>query len=150
MYSGVLTKRCKRSFVGSKRVKPQDIQDTRERTAMRVFATHKQAFRLSRGKLALSKIGHIKIKLYREIVGTIKTATIKREGEHWYVTLVCEVEQVKRTPYTDDAVGIDLGVSKLATLSTGDVIENPKHYRKCGEEACQSTTSVIQKETRFQ
>jgi putative transposase len=35
-----------------------------------------------------------------------------------------------RTPYTDEAVGIDLGVCKLATLSTGDVIENPRYYRK--------------------
>ncbi|GHO48973.1 transposase [Ktedonospora formicarum] len=38
-----------------------------------------------------------------------------------------------RTPYTDEAVGIDLGVSKRATLSTGDVIENPKQYRKAGK-----------------
>jgi putative transposase len=81
-------------------------------------------------RLCLSKIGSIKIKLHREITGKIKTCTIKREGEHWYVTLACEVEQVKRLPYTDEAIGVDLGVTKLATLSTGDVIENPKHYRK--------------------
>lgn len=81
------------------------------------------------GKLFLSKIGHIKIKLHRPIQGIIKTCTIKREGDCWYVCLACEVEAMPRTPYTDEAVGIDLGVSKLATLSTGDVIENPKHYR---------------------
>ncbi|WP_201390269.1 RNA-guided endonuclease TnpB family protein [Ktedonobacter sp. SOSP1-52] len=82
------------------------------------------------GKLFLSKIGHIKIKLHRKVLGTIKTCIIKREGECWYVCLSCEVEACSRTPYIDEAVGIDLGVSKLATLSTGDVIENPHYYRK--------------------
>jgi putative transposase len=93
--------------------------------------TYPQAgYSLEGNKLVLSKIGHIKIKMHRELQGTIKTCTIKREGEHWYVCLACEVEAIPHKPYTDECVGIDLGVSKLATLSTGDVIENPKHYRK--------------------
>jgi putative transposase len=87
-------------------------------------------WKLEGKKLKLTNIGTIKVRLHREVQGKIKTCTIKREGEHWYVVFACEVEQVKRTPYTDEIIGIDLGVSKLATLSTGDVIENPKHYRK--------------------
>jgi transposase len=88
--------------------------------------TYPQAgFAIEGRKLVLSKIGAVKIKLHRQIQGTIKTCTLKREGDHWYACLACEVESVKRTPYTDEIVGIDLGVSKLATLSTGDVIENP-------------------------
>ncbi len=39
-------------------------------------------------RLRLSKIGHIKIKLHREITGTIKTCTIYREGDQWYA--VCQ------------------------------------------------------------
>ncbi|HEX4205316.1 MAG TPA: transposase [Ktedonobacteraceae bacterium] len=81
-------------------------------------------------RITLSKIGSVKIKLHRLVQGKVKTCTIKREGEHWYVCLSCEVEACPRLPYIDDVIGIDLGVSKLATLSTGDVIENPRHYRK--------------------
>jgi putative transposase len=84
-------------------------------------------------KLVLSKIGHIAIKLHRPIQGAIKTCTIKREGNKWFVCFSCEGVSVDRTPYTDLLVGVDMGVSKLATLSTGDVIENPKHYR-CAEQ----------------
>jgi putative transposase len=87
-------------------------------------------WKIEGNRLHLSKIGTAKINLHREIQGKIKTCTIRREGKHWSVCLACEVEQVKRTPYTDETVGIDLGVSKLATLSTGDVIENPRHSRK--------------------
>lgn len=93
--------------------------------------TYPQAgFAIDGRKLVLSKIGAVKIKLHRAIQGTMKTCTIKREGDHWYACLACEVESIKRTPYTDEIVGIDVGVSKLATLSTGDAIENPRHYRK--------------------
>jgi putative transposase len=81
-------------------------------------------------RLCLSKIGSIKVKLHREVQGTIKTCTIKREGEHWYVCFACEVEACPKLSYTDEVVGIDLGVSKLATLSTGDTIEHPRYYRQ--------------------
>lgn len=91
---------------------------------------HQRGPSIENNKILLPKIGHIKVKWHCSVQGNIKTCTIKREGNHWYVCLVCEAEAVPRTPYIDEAVGIDLGVSKLATFSTGDVIENPKHYRK--------------------
>jgi putative transposase len=87
-------------------------------------------WKLEGNKLHLTKFGAFKIKLHREIQGKIKSCTIKREGKHWYVAFVCEMEQCQQSPYTDDIIGIDLGVLHLATLSTGDVIENPRHYRR--------------------
>lgn len=80
-------------------------------------------------RLCLSKIGSIKIKLHREVKGTIKTCTLKHEGEYWYVVLVCEVQQ-EPLHVSDEAVGIDLGLLHFATLSTGETIENPRHFRK--------------------
>ena len=79
--------------------------------------------------VCLSKIGSIKIKLHREIKGTVKTCTIKREGEQWYVVFICEVEP-ELLEASDDAVGIDLGLLHFATLSTGETIENPRYYRR--------------------
>jgi putative transposase len=96
------------------------------------FCYPQAGFSLEGSKLVLSKIGHVKIKLHRPVQGTIKTCTIKREGDCWYVALSCEIEatQEKRTPYTDQAVGIDLGIYHFAALSSGDIIDNPRHYRK--------------------
>jgi putative transposase len=96
------------------------------------FCYPQAGFSLEGNRLALSKIGHVKIKLHRPIQGTIKTCTVKREGDYWYVTVSCEIEatQEKHTPYTDQAVGIDLGLYHFAALSTGDIIDNPRHYRK--------------------
>lgn len=94
------------------------------------FTYPQVGFSIEQDKLVLSKIGPLKIKVHRKIEGTIKTCTIKREGKHWYVTLSCEGEQQITSPYTDDAVGIDLGLHHFAALSTGDIIDNPRYYRQ--------------------
>ena len=80
-------------------------------------------------RVCLSKIGSIKVKLHRAIKGTIKTCTIKREGDVWYVVLTCEVEP-ERLPENAEAVGIDLGLLHFATLSDGSTIENPRFLRQ--------------------
>jgi putative transposase len=80
-------------------------------------------------RVCLSKIGAIKIKLHREIKGTVKTCTIKREGDCWYVVFACEVEH-EPLEANNEAIGIDLGLLHFATLSDGSVIENPRYYRR--------------------
>jgi len=80
-------------------------------------------------RLTLAKIGSIKVKFHREIKGTIKTCTIKREDDAWYVVFACEVEH-EALPESHKAVGIDLGLLHFAILSTGETIENPRYYRK--------------------
>jgi putative transposase len=80
--------------------------------------------------LHLSKIGSLKVKLHREIQGKIKTATIKREVDQWYVCFSCEVEEPEKLSVSSEDVGIDLDVSHLATLSTGEMIEHPRYYRQ--------------------
>lgn len=82
------------------------------------------------GKLTLSKFGTVNIRLHRPIEGKIKTTTIKREGKQWYVCFACEVEQKAVYHPSEEAVGIDLGLLHFATFSTGETIENPRHYRR--------------------
>ena len=86
-------------------------------------------FHLTEQGLKLSKIGTVKIKLHRAIQGGIKTCTIKREIDKWYACFSVEYEPVK-IPVPAEAIGIDVGITSFATLSSGEVIENPKHLRK--------------------
>jgi putative transposase len=80
-------------------------------------------------RVCLSKIGSIKVKMHREMTGTIKTCTVKREGTHWYVVFTCEVEHELVYHPSEEAVGIDLGLLHFATLSDGSTIANPRHLR---------------------
>jgi putative transposase len=83
-----------------------------------------------RVNLKLSSIGTVKLHLHRDMEGTIKTLTIKREGEHWYACFTCEIEKPEALPVSYEDVGIDLGVTHFAALSNGEFIESPRHYRK--------------------
>ena len=91
-------------------------------------------------RVYLSKVGSVRVKLHRSMEGIIKTATVKREGEQWYIVFSCEIEHPgTHLPYTDDAIGIDLGLLHFATLSTGDTIENPRYYRRSEPQVYQSS-----------
>ena len=86
-------------------------------------------------RVCLSKIGTIKVKFPTKKKanppqGTMKTCTVKREGEHWSVVFTCEVEQELVYHSSHESVGIDLGLLHFGTLSDGSTIENPRHLRR--------------------
>jgi putative transposase len=95
-------------------------------------------------RVHLSKIGSIKVKLHREIKGTIKTCTIKREGDCWYVVFACEGED-EPLERNEDAVGIDLGLLHFATLSDGSTIENPRYLRKAEKKLARLQQALARK-----
>jgi putative transposase len=81
-------------------------------------------------RVCLSKIGSIKVKMHRPIQGTIKTLTIKREGDQWYAVFSCDVPTPEPLPVVESEIGIDLGVTHFAALSDETFIESPRLYRK--------------------
>jgi putative transposase len=81
-------------------------------------------------RVCLSKIGSIKVKLHRPLIGKIKTCTVKYEAGQWYVIFSCEVEQPEPLPESESEVGIDLGVTHFAALSDGTFIESPRFIRR--------------------
>jgi putative transposase len=74
----------------------------------------------------LPKLGNIRYCKSREVTGTIKSATVSREGNHWFISILSEQPE-NLTPHpSNSAVGIDVGVTHFATLSTGEHIDLPK------------------------
>ena len=85
---------------------------------------------LNEGKLILSKIGGLKIILHREIEGKIKTCTIKRDVDQWYVSFSCEIDIPIIPIEVKTKTGIDVGLKPLVTFSNGEQIQPPKFLRK--------------------
>ena len=82
------------------------------------------------GRVFLSKIGHVKAVIHRPLDGTVKTCCVRRTGAgKWFVAFSCEVE-ARPLPATETAVGIDVGLEKFATFSTGEQIANPRFFRR--------------------
>jgi putative transposase len=100
-----------------------------------------------RGKavLYLTKIGDAPVTLHRPLEGSIKTVTIKREVDQWFVVFSCEVVESEKLPVSYEDVGIDLGVTHLATLSNGEFIEHPRHFRKTEKQLAQRQQRVEHK-----
>lgn len=74
-------------------------------------------------------IGSVKVKLHRPLEGRLKTATLKREGDHWYIVFVCEVEP-QPLPENQKAIGIDLGTNpNFLITSEGEMVEAPRYYQ---------------------
>ena len=101
-------------------------------------------FTITTQGLKLSKIGVIKIKLHRQIVGNIKTCSIKKDGDKWFACFSVEYEPAKKS-VSGKYVGIDVGIKSFATLSNGDVIENPKYFRKSEKRLVKKQRSLSRK-----
>jgi putative transposase len=94
------------------------------------FTYPQSGFSLEERHVTLAKIGTVKVKVHRKVEGTIKTCTIKHESGQWSVIFSCECEQPEPLPISYEDVGVDLGITHFAALSTGAFIESPRHYRK--------------------
>lgn len=86
-----------------------------------------------RGNLYVSKIGEIKGKFHREIQGTPKTATLRRQSGKWFVCIACEALPASLPPCAD-AIGLDAGLNSFLALSNGEFVKNPRFFRR-GEKA---------------
>ena len=95
------------------------------------FTFPQSGFKLVSGKLRLSKIGDVKIKLHRPIEGEIKRLTIHRASTgKWFACFSVEVDHPPKTPWKDGLmVGIDVGLERFASLSNGEKIDNPRFFR---------------------
>ncbi len=55
------------------------------------------------------------------------TVTVSRDAaDRWFVSILVEISVEQYVP-TDTAIGVDAGITSLATLSTGEKITNPKN-----------------------
>jgi putative transposase len=88
--------------------------------------------RLDGDRLILSKVGAVHVVLHRPIEGTIKTVTVRRSSTgKWFASFSFERPDVPADlPPEPNVVGVDVGLEKFATLSTGEQIANPRFFRK--------------------
>lgn len=76
--------------------------------------------------LTVAKLGRLDVRWSRPFTSTPTTVTItKHRDGRYFVTLVLD-EPIQSLPKTSDSIGVDMGINRLATLSNGEHIVNPK------------------------
>ena len=93
------------------------------------------------------KIGQVKLIQHRLIPNgfTIKTATISRKSDGYYVTLSLEDKSIPILtpdikPSLENTLGIDMGLKDFLVTSKGESVDIPQYYRKS-----QKRLKVLQK-----
>jgi len=93
------------------------------------FTFAQSGFSISENRLTLSRIGKVKIKLHRAIIGKVKTLTISRDScGTWFACFSVETAKEILEP-TNKSVGIDVGLKTFAVLSDGVEITNPRFLK---------------------
>jgi len=112
---------------------------------------------LEGNKINLPKIGKVKLIQHRRLPDgfQIKTATISRKADGYYVTLSLEDKSVPRfncdvKPTTENTLGIDMGLKDFLVTSDGESVPTPQYYRKSHASIKNSTERFISKEKRQQ
>ncbi len=113
---------------------------------LRQYETHRDVWLDEDGKHlhVPAKLGRLlKIKLHRPLIGTPVTAhLVLRADGYWYALIVCETAPqdafAEAHPAQVDtqvgcehpAIGLDVGLKMFLADSVGDMVENPRHYRR--------------------
>lgn len=85
----------------------------------------RQGFKVNKHSVYLSKIGNLKILWSQELPTEPSSVTvIKDSANRYFLSFVCEVNH-PQLPDNGKSVGIDLGITDFATLSTGEKIKAP-------------------------
>jgi putative transposase len=94
-----------------------------------------QGFKIEQeaNRIFLPKIGWVRYRNSRKVIGTPKNVTVSRKGKHWYVSIQVEYEANIIEHKSTSAIGIDMGVKRFATLSDGSFIEPLNPLKKSAE-----------------
>jgi len=84
----------------------------------------------SNNRIFLPKLGWIRYRNSRDILGQAKNITVSANGRKWFVSIQTEREVEQPVHPATSIVGIDVGITRFATLSDGSYIEPLNTFRK--------------------
>jgi putative transposase len=84
-------------------------------------------------RVYLQGIGQVKVTMHRQVQGRVKTIQIKRQGRRWMLVLSCDDVPTNLLPVTGRQAGIDVGITRFATTSDGEHVDNPRWGRVAAE-----------------
>jgi putative transposase len=93
------------------------------------FTITNDQFDVKGKRIRIPNLGWVRMREPLRFEGKIMTATISRTADKWFVSITVETGAIPAEAKNHGSVGVDLGISALATLSTGEKIEGPKAHK---------------------
>ena len=79
-------------------------------------------FDAANARIFLPKLGWLRLRLSRSVLGEIKSVTVSGSCGRWHASILTQREVEQPVPQGTAAVGIDMGVARFATMSDGTFI----------------------------
>lgn len=94
------------------------------------FTLTNDQFRIDDSRIHIPHLGWVRMRETLRFAGKIVSATLSRVADRWFVSITVDIPDLSHLPKAENqgAVGVDLGVTALATLSTGEIIKGPKAH----------------------
>ena len=99
-------------------------------------------------RIFLPKLGWVRYRNSREVLGTVKNVTVSQSCGKWFVSIQTEREIQAPVPKATSAVGIDMGVTRFATLSDGTFYA-PLNSFKRHEDRLRKAQQAMSRKTKF-
>lgn len=95
------------------------------------FTLTNDQFSIDGCRIRIPNLGWVRMRESLRFVGKIMSATVCRVAGRWFVSIAVDTQDDSHLSKAENqgAVGVDLGVSALATLSTGETIDGPKPHK---------------------
>ena len=117
----------------------------RDRFNSVLFPSHGDGIRLKGNKLRVQHVGTIRVCLHREVEGNIKTPSIKREADKWFLVVTSDMGEAATVGNILPSVGLDVGLTHFVTTSEGEKIDNPRYLKEELPELRRAQRSVSRK-----
>jgi putative transposase len=94
------------------------------------FTLTNDLFSIDGCRIRIPNLGWVRMREPLRFAGKLMSATISRVADRWFVSITVDTPDTSHLPQAENqgAVGVDLGVLALATLSTGEAIPGPKAH----------------------
>jgi putative transposase len=88
------------------------------------------SIRVEENRIKLPKLGFVKFRKSREVLGKIKSVTVSKNIlNRYYISILCEVE-MQKLPKLNTQIGIDLGLKEFCITSDNEFVSNPRFLRE--------------------
>ncbi len=98
-------------------------------------------------RIFLPKLGWLRFRNSRDVLGEIKQVTVSASGGKWFVSIQTAREVEQPIPQ-GSAVGIDMGIARFATLSDGTFYAPLNSFRR-HETALRKAQQAMSRKTKF-
>jgi putative transposase len=119
------------SLSGKRKGKKLGCPKFKSKESRQTLTMATNGFSFKNNQLKLAKLGIVKIVISRPLPSAPSSVTIiKDTTNRYYASFVVEVVDSIPTIAPNESIGIDLGLTHFAILSTGEKIHNPRLHKK--------------------